>query len=226
MWCHTRLLPLVINELIPQQDSKWDNFTLMLTIWHSFAPVTSEVVVPYLRTPINDHHEAFSELYPSCPIISKMHYFLWLAAQVHALYMYIDNNVKAKSLIFHVIEVASSLFIINLLYTGVAQQANTAWCMRFESKHTYFKSLSHRVKSFKNIFASRHQTIMCYYLAIIATQLDLQVMLYMGESRTVVTKCWNSNYMYLFLDFPCLLMLLVFFPLLIGNVCLSVSRIS
>ena len=99
----------MIGELVPEQDSKWDNFTLMLTITeYSFAPVTSEEVVPYLKTLISDHHEAFSELYPSCPIIPKMHYLIhlpdWLLRyiHVHAMYIYMDSNVKdtCKCIIF------------------------------------------------------------------------------------------------------------------------------
>lgn len=41
------------------------------------------------------------------------------------------------------------------------------WCMRFEAKHNYFKSLAQRVKCYKNIaqtLSSRHQKLMCYYL--------------------------------------------------------------
>ena len=41
------------------------------------------------------------------------------------------------------------------------------WCMRFESKHNYFKDLAHRVKCFKNIpktMAERHQYLLCFYL--------------------------------------------------------------
>uniref|UniRef100_A0A1X7T9Z5 Uncharacterized protein n=1 Tax=Amphimedon queenslandica TaxID=400682 RepID=A0A1X7T9Z5_AMPQE len=39
-------------------------------------------------------------------------------------------------------------------------------CMRFEAKHSYFKSLAHRIKCFKNIektLAEHHQNLMCYY---------------------------------------------------------------
>lgn len=42
------------------------------------------------------------------------------------------------------------------------------WCMRYEAKHSYFKSIAHRIRSFKNIsktMANRHQTLMCYYLS-------------------------------------------------------------
>ena len=43
--------------------------------------------------------------------------------------------------------------------------ASKYWCMRFEAKHSYFKSLAHKVKCFKNIaktMCDRHQTLMCY----------------------------------------------------------------
>ncbi len=38
--------------------------------------------------------------------------------------------------------------------------------MRFEAKHSYFKSLTQKIKCFKNIaktLAQRHQNLMCYY---------------------------------------------------------------
>lgn len=41
------------------------------------------------------------------------------------------------------------------------------WCMRFESKHNYFKDLAHRVKNFKNIpktMAERHQEAHCFHM--------------------------------------------------------------
>ena len=41
------------------------------------------------------------------------------------------------------------------------------WCMRFEAKHSYFKSMAQRVKNFRIIpktLANRHQRLMCYYL--------------------------------------------------------------
>lgn len=79
MWCLSRLLPLMIGEMVSEQDPKWENFLLMLTITdYAFAPVTSEEIIPYLKSLIRDHHEAFKELYPNCPIIPKMHYLIHL----------------------------------------------------------------------------------------------------------------------------------------------------
>jgi len=40
------------------------------------------------------------------------------------------------------------------------------WCMRYESKHNYFKNLAHRVKCFKNIpqtLLYHHQRLLCLY---------------------------------------------------------------
>lgn len=62
---------------MPAQDPKWENFVLMLTITsYLFAPVTSEEIVPYLKSLIKEHHEAFCELYSGSPIIPKMHYVI------------------------------------------------------------------------------------------------------------------------------------------------------
>lgn len=41
------------------------------------------------------------------------------------------------------------------------------WCMRYEAKHNYFKSIAQRTKSFRNIsktLANHHQRLVCLYL--------------------------------------------------------------
>ena len=77
MWCLARLLPLMVGELVPQQDPKWDNFILILKITgYLYAPLTSDEIVPYLKSLIEEHHENFCELYPDCSFIPKMHYLI------------------------------------------------------------------------------------------------------------------------------------------------------
>ena len=42
------------------------------------------------------------------------------------------------------------------------------WCMRFEAKHNYFKTLAQGMYNFKNIcksLAQRHQRFQCYWLS-------------------------------------------------------------
>ena len=55
------------------------------------------------------------------------------------------------------------IFVFHCLSFGPASKY---WCMHFEAKHSYFKSLAHRVKCFKNsakTLADHHQHLMCYY---------------------------------------------------------------
>ena len=90
MWCLAWLLPLMIGELVPQNDPYWQNFVLLLTITdYIFAPVTSDDITSYIKVLLKEHHERFCELYPNAPAIPKMHYMLhlpeWMERYVECL---------------------------------------------------------------------------------------------------------------------------------------------
>jgi len=75
MWCLGRLLPLMIGEKVPEDDSRWQLFLTFLTIMdYVFAPVTDEDNISYIRYLIGSHHCRFRELYPHCSLIPKQHY--------------------------------------------------------------------------------------------------------------------------------------------------------
>jgi len=77
MWCLTRLLPLMIGHIVPENDDHWKNFLLLLSIMDLvFAPVLSTDCIAYLKELICDHHENFKSLYPMCSIFPKMHYMV------------------------------------------------------------------------------------------------------------------------------------------------------
>ena len=77
MWCLSRLLPLMIGDRIPKGNQRWENFLQLLEIMDIiFAPVVSTDDVAYLHTLIEEHHQAFIELYSLCSIIPKMHYMI------------------------------------------------------------------------------------------------------------------------------------------------------
>lgn len=127
MWCFGRLLPLMIGERISQDNEYWCNFLLLLTIVdYLFAPVLSPDCTSYIKALIDDHHQAWLELYPSCNVTPKMHYMIHYPECIER-------------------------------YGPLVR----FWCMRFESKHNYFK------QCFKNIpktMAQRHPKFMCYHL--------------------------------------------------------------
>ena len=67
--------------------------------------------------------------------------------------------------------------------------------MRFEAKHTYFKSLSNRMENFNNIsktLANRHQLMMSYYLS--SNSSVTQKMLYGMEKSGTPDVMWPCVY--------------------------------
>jgi len=77
MWFMGRVLPLIIGDLVPDDDERWLNFSLMMDIVDLlFAPVISDDKVAYLSVLISDHHSTFVDLYPEHSVIPKMHFMV------------------------------------------------------------------------------------------------------------------------------------------------------
>ena len=77
MWLLGRILPLVVGDLVPDDDDRWINFCVMMDIVDIlFAPIICEDDAPYLAALISDHHEQFAYLYPHSSIIPKMHFMV------------------------------------------------------------------------------------------------------------------------------------------------------
>ena len=78
MWCLGRLLPLLIGSYVPIGiDRRWECYLLLMTIVdYVFAPMTSIDVLDYVEELIENHHSSFKELYPTSPIIPKIHYMI------------------------------------------------------------------------------------------------------------------------------------------------------
>ena len=80
MWCLARMLPLLIGDLSPQDESHWENFLLLLKIEILFAP-TSRELAAYLAVLIEEYLENFSKLYTRS-IIPKQHYMVHYPRQI------------------------------------------------------------------------------------------------------------------------------------------------
>ena len=76
-WCLARLLPLLIGDLVPEDDPYWINYLLLLDITDILmAPACTKAVIANLREQIAEHHASFVQLYPDRPLIPKMHYMV------------------------------------------------------------------------------------------------------------------------------------------------------
>lgn len=77
MWGLATHLPLIIGNIVPSENDRWNLFLNLLQITSlCFAPVISKDQVAYLQILINDHHQKFKDLYPQCSIIPKMHFMV------------------------------------------------------------------------------------------------------------------------------------------------------
>ena len=77
MWCLSRYLPLLIGDLVPEDDNDWLNFLHLLDIVdYILAPVCSEEVVAYLEHLIETFLLEFKASYPHCSITPRMHYLV------------------------------------------------------------------------------------------------------------------------------------------------------
>ena len=76
------MLPLLIGDLIPKDDSHWENFLQLLKIEEIlFAPTTSPELAAYLAVLIEEYLENFSKLYTRS-IIPKQHYMVHYPRQI------------------------------------------------------------------------------------------------------------------------------------------------
>lgn len=70
----SKLLPLAVGNLVPNDDESWRCFLIMMEIVsYLFSPVICEDHAAYLQVLITSHHSKFREVYPSESVIPKMH---------------------------------------------------------------------------------------------------------------------------------------------------------
>lgn len=72
MWCLGKFLPLMIGNLIPEDDEKWQLFCTLLEIVDIvFSPVTSLDTIGVLEGLIEDHHLRFLDVYPGRSVLQR-----------------------------------------------------------------------------------------------------------------------------------------------------------
>lgn len=71
------MLPLIIGDLVPEDNLYWQLFLLLLKIVDLvMAPRCTTAIAAYLRELIHEHHVTFKELYPDRPLTPKLHYMV------------------------------------------------------------------------------------------------------------------------------------------------------
>jgi len=76
-WCLGRFLPLLVGDLVPEDDEKWEVFLDLLRIMeYIFAPVTTCDKLDYLQILTENYLRDFT---PTRPLTPKMHYMSHMA---------------------------------------------------------------------------------------------------------------------------------------------------
>ena len=77
MWTLACNLPVMIGDLIPEGDIYWETFLTLLDILDiCMAQVVSDDIAAHLHLLIQDHHEAYRDIYPETPLLPKQHYMV------------------------------------------------------------------------------------------------------------------------------------------------------
>lgn len=72
-----RFLPLLIGDLVPEDDDHWENFLELMTIVdYVFAPVVTHEIISCLEVLIEKFLINFCSCYPQRPPTPKMHYMI------------------------------------------------------------------------------------------------------------------------------------------------------
>ncbi|XP_048583720.1 uncharacterized protein LOC5498446 isoform X2 [Nematostella vectensis] len=83
MWCLGMFLPLLVGDLVPEDDEHWELFCILLQIMRIvFSPVIDKEQLPYLQVLIQHHHQMFQQLFPGCSITPKMHYMVHMPTTI------------------------------------------------------------------------------------------------------------------------------------------------
>lgn len=101
-WCLLRLLPLIIGDLIPKDNSYWINFLcLNELVDHITVPETTRDMARYLRDLIQEHHLCFKQLYPHQCLTPRFHHLIHLPHWIiqwfrtcHLKYYIASSNIQ------------------------------------------------------------------------------------------------------------------------------------
>lgn len=93
MWCLARMFPILIGDLIPQNDEHWENFLRLLKIEEIvFAPKATPQLAAYLGVLIEEYLEDYVNLNDRLPI-PKQHYMVHYPNQI-IKYVFLYWNCK------------------------------------------------------------------------------------------------------------------------------------
>ena len=160
----SRLLPLVIHDLMPKENPDWKLFTdLMKIVDLLFPPVIKKDTTFYVAILIQEYLQEFKLAFPTINLIPKQHFIVHYPGQIRRC----SNSIQyfsSPSSNFNTYKKLTQETTVNLLSFIIALQCTVhnvlihffdrheplvrQWCMWFEAKYRYFKKLAHGMTNF------------------------------------------------------------------------------
>ena len=83
MWCLSQLLPLIVYDLLSEENVDWQLFTDLMTIvdW-LFSPIIKKEKTFYLAILTEEYMQEFKEAFLTIRIIPKHHFMVHYPAQI------------------------------------------------------------------------------------------------------------------------------------------------
>ena len=83
MWTFVTLLPLIIGDLVPEEQPQWECFlTLLQIVKQCTSRITSASSSAYIAALVDRHHQSFKKCYPGVMLTPKMHYMVHFPQQL------------------------------------------------------------------------------------------------------------------------------------------------
>ena len=161
-------LPLIIADKIPEDDSHWKSFLLLLRICQiSNSPVCSKDTIVYLRVLIEEKLRTFKELYPHEKLLPKHHYMIHYPDQMERLGPLIQCWTMRQEAKLSFVKKISRLSNYKNICKTVAKKQNFWMCYQFQNSSLLTPSVSHNPKYVSHALHTEDECVQREFLRLI-----------------------------------------------------------
>ena len=163
----SREFPMLVADLIPEDDENWYSFLVLLKICAiALSPVCTYDTISYLRVLIEEKLLLFKKLYPESNIIPKHHYMVHYPSQISRLGPLIQSwNMRQESKLSFIKRVSRQSNFKNVCLT--AAKKHQFWlCHQMLSSELLTPTLDQSTKQLSCVLSEEEDYLQAAFLYI------------------------------------------------------------